>query len=78
VSVPGIEVLSFGPSKTEVRYFHLEDKAKAEDIAKRLTDLGLAATATDTQALAEKIKARVPLGQLELWFAPGAKFKEPL
>jgi len=78
ISVPGIEVVSFGPSATELRYFHSEDKARAEDIARQLTDLGVATKPTDTRALAEKTKARVPIGQLELWLAPSLKFKEQL
>lgn len=78
LSVPGIEVVATGPSLSEVRYFHQEDRSRAEGIAKKMTQLGIPTVAKDTQALAKLINASVPMGQMELWLASNATLKQPL
>ena len=62
---PGIEFVERKISKTQVRYFHSEDKAKAEELVSRLDGADIPATLVFTS-----IKA--PKHQLEIWFADAA------
>ena len=51
-----------GTSAASVRYFNEEDRARAEDVATYLRRTGVPDVAV------QLVKARAPLGQLEVWF----------
>lgn len=64
VLAPGIEKLAQAtmPTKTQVRYFHDEDKSKAEQLA------ALIGHVTGIQAFLVKPRLDAKLGTLEIWF----------
>src|SRR5262245_31015735 len=64
-SVPGIEVVDVPPDQTQVRFFHAEDKPRAEDLAKRLGAFGL----KDVRLHLITGQDRAPVKQLEVWIS---------
>jgi hypothetical protein len=64
--VPGIERVRSAPQRSDLRYFWPEDKAEAEDIAKRLADLDTPVTVVFPEKFARQGRPR----HFELWLAP--------
>jgi hypothetical protein len=67
ILAPGIEKLASAtmPQRTQVRYFHDEDKLKAEQLA------ALIQRVTGIQALLAKPRLEAKVGTLEVWFGKG-------
>jgi len=69
--VPAIELLSKGPSTTEVRYFRSNDAGAADILAKLLLQQRVANVSTKYISGFENSTV-IPPGQFEIWFAPDA------
>ena len=70
-AVPGIEQVdpAKAPSRSEVRFFHPEDRGDAGKLASQLGNVQL-------QPISDP-KGVVPLGQFEVWLAPSAVVSNP-
>lgn len=66
--VPRTIMVSFGPHKNQVRYFH-DDRARAESIAHELKGIGLTTIAIKRIGHYQNN----PRGRYELWLAPYAR-----
>ena len=64
--VPGIQRVSTVLTKTDIRYFHKQDAAKADVIGTDLQRLGIAVV---RPRLMPGYETKVPRGQYEIWFA---------
>ncbi|WP_150047925.1 MULTISPECIES: nSTAND1 domain-containing NTPase [Methylomonas] len=69
--VPMIQLLSKGPSTTEVRYFRSNDATAADVLAKLLLQQRVANVSTKYISGFENSTV-IPPGQFEIWFAPDA------
>ncbi len=66
VDLRPVQEVGFGPDAAQVRYFKEEDRATANEIARRLTDAGIATT-SENFVEAFKGASYIDVGHIEIW-----------
>ncbi len=66
VDLRPVQEVGFGPDAAQVRYFKEEDRATANEIARQLTEAGLATT-SENFVEAFKDASYIDVGHIEIW-----------